>query len=557
VKAKLLFFIFIISIIYFFYASISFIKISATTYDEGVHLSSGYSYIETGRYLMNIYDHPPLAKILAAIPLKFMKLNSFISHKYFQYLMQYNYGDLFLYNNTQDAEKILNTSRYFLLSFWGISFIFLFYLYSSTLDKNISLYSLILFSTNPIFISNIPLVTTDIAPTFFYTFTYLVGWWLSSDLKFKNKILNSNYNLSIIAGILSGLAMTSKYSMFILPPFFVVLLIFNNFFTNKFKNKELIKIIVIYLLTSIIVLAMVFKGNITLYSNALFETFKRLDKGRSSFIMGHYSIEGVWWYFPVAFFLKNSIFLFLFFIIGLFFTIKDWKKYIWLIFPFLFYFLASLNSKVQIGIRHLLPLMPFVIIISAIAIDKIIKKYSLKSLFFIIPFFIFSIVHLLKVHPFYLSYFNEIIGHSNGYKYLTDSNIDWGQDIKSLSNYLKENGNPPIIISYFGVANPDYYKLNYVSLWTITNVDFPLKNIDLCSAKKILFAISITNLQATYYRDKTVFNWLKNKEPIYKAGYSIFLYDITNDKESLLKLAKIFEASNMLNYSNCIRRLIK
>lgn len=548
----------LIAAIYFFYLAFSFINISAATYDETVHLSSGYSYLVTGRYLMNIYDHPPLAEILAAFPLKFMKLNSFTGHHFFLSLMPYHYGDLFLYHNIKDAEEILNTSRYFLLFLWGGLFILTFYICEKIFGENTGLISIILFSVNPLFISNIPLVTTDIAPTFFYFVSFLAGYIIFEN-KTNIKFFKQEFYLIILAAISSGLAMSSKYSMFILPPFFSTLMIFANLLSNKFKFSQLLKLISIYLIISLLVLLIVFKGNISLYSDALMETFKRLEKGRSSFIMGSYSLEGVWYYFPVAFLIKNPLFLVLSWLIGFMFVLKRCKNHIWIIFPFLIYFAASINTKVQIGVRHLLPVMPFAILMASIGIKKIVENYSLKAICPTILVFIISLFSLIKTHPFYLSYFSEIIGGAkNGYKYLTDSNIDWGQDIKTLANYLKKQGNPPIILTYFGSANPNYYGINYIPLWFITNTTFPTKNVDLCSSEKILWAVSVTNLQATYYADKSIFNWLKDKKPVYKAGYSIFVYDFSNDKEILKKIFDILKNSKYSHdILNCLEKKIK
>ncbi|PIS47352.1 MAG: hypothetical protein COT17_03925 [Elusimicrobia bacterium CG08_land_8_20_14_0_20_51_18] len=540
-------------IVFYFYAGISFVKKSAATYDETVHLSSGYSYLETGKYRMNIMDHPPLAEMLAAAPLKFLKLNSFVTHRYFQSRMPYNYGDLFLYQNNADAEKILNTSRYFLLLFWSPLFLVLFYLFGRfSGGKNAGFAAVLLFSVNPVFISNIPLVTTDIAPAFFYFSACLAGFLLSSGEKTGFRLLENRYALAAAGGAAAGLAMASKYSMFVLPPLFSALLIFDNFFSNKFKIKELVKIISVFLAVSLLALLVVYKGDMTLYSDALTETFRRLSGGRSSFIMGKHSVEGVWWYFPAAFALKSPLFLTALFLAGLFFMFREYRKFLWILAPFFFYFLSAMSSKVQIGVRHILPALPFVLLIAAYGIVKIYDKFRRKSLYLLAPFFLFSFFSVAKTHPFYLSYFSEAAGGAEkGWEYLTDSNIDWGQDLKSLSGYLREKGNPPVVLAYFGVANPAYYGLNYVPLGLVSNVPFEPSPADLCSSEKILLAVSVTNLQGTYYADKDTFSWLRTREPVYRAGYSIFLYDLTEDREGAETLDKLFKKSGLGGYAAC------
>ncbi|MBU4421560.1 MAG: hypothetical protein L6420_00670 [Elusimicrobia bacterium] len=66
------------------------------------------------------------------------------------------------------------------------------------------------------------------------------------------------------------------------------------------------------------------------------------------------------------------------------------------------------------------------------------------------------------------------------------------------------------------------------------------ETVHLCKFDKVLFAISVTNLQSVYYTNKDTFNWLKNIKPVFRAGYSIFLYDLTNDKDGISRIAEFF-----------------
>ena len=67
---------------------------------------------------------------------------------------------------------------------------------------------------------------------------------------------------------------------------------------------------------------------------------------------------------------------------------------------------------------------------------------------------------VLRVHPHYLGYFNELAGGpSGGWRYLVDSNLDWGQDLKALKRWMDDHGVARVKLSYFGAADPDYYGL--------------------------------------------------------------------------------------------------
>jgi hypothetical protein len=106
-------------------------------------------------------------------------------------------------------------------------------------------------------------------------------------------------------------------------------------------------------------------------------------------------------------------------------------------------------------------------------------------------------------------------GPRNGYKYLADSNLDWGQDLKGLSIYLRGNNISEVKLQLLGTAPPEYYGIKYTNLT--------------CEPTTGILAISATNLQSVHdwKGNHTCYNWIKNYEPIKIIGYSIFVYDIT------------------------------
>jgi Dolichyl-phosphate-mannose-protein mannosyltransferase len=551
-KGKIVSFIVLIALVLHIYAGLSFIKTSAPTYDETVHLSSGYSHIAGGKYIMNIMDHPPFSEMLSAAPLFFYKLNSFMSHPYFSAKAPYHYGDLFVFNNTKSAKRIVNTARIFTFLIWTLLFsIFIFFFSKQLHSFESAAFALIIFASMPIFISNNALITTDSAAALFYFISFYFGAMASLTIgseASRKKVLV----YLCAAGFFTGLAMASKFSMVIIAPILVGIWGIDFFLIRKSDFKKFFIFLGIYILLAVFTLALVYKFNLFLYMEGLLSTLKRVNTGRPSFVWGHYSMNGVLWYFPFAFLIKTPIFVLLCSVFGFIaIALKPKKKYIWIIIPFIFYLFISITSRLQIGIRHILPLMPFICIIASIGMAEFYKnkKVALALVFSLI----LSSAFLFKTHPFYLSYFNSLIGGpDNGYKYLADSNVDWGQDIPELSKYLKENGNPPIIFAYFGVSRPEYYGIKHVPLGIISNIELKGTNEDLCKMDKVLFAISVTNLQSVYYRNKDTFNWLKDIKPVFRAGYSIFLYDLTKNKDGVSRLVEFFDNGKGENKAKCL-----
>ena len=136
-------------------------------------------------------------------------------------------------------------------------------------------------------------------------------------------------------------------------------------------------------------------------------------------------------------------------------------------------------------------------------------------------------ISVISAYPNLLSYFNEIIGGSrNGYLYVVDSNLDWGQDLKRLTKWVNENKIDKIYVNYFGGGDPSYYlKEKYAPWWGANSAaEFPKENY---------LAVSATLLQGGRGVPVKGFNqpvgyylWLSNYQPVTVIGNSIFIYYI-------------------------------
>jgi len=133
----------------------------------------------------------------------------------------------------------------------------------------------------------------------------------------------------------------------------------------------------------------------------------------------------------------------------------------------------------------------------------------------------------LKIYPHYLAYFNELIGGpKNGRQYVVDSNLDWGQDLKRLAQFVEKNKINKIYVDYFGGGSVEYYLKEKYQPW---HGDYQPGELPANS----WLAISATFLSGGQGRPAPGFesltgfyNWLKQYEPIEIIGYSIFVYFI-------------------------------
>jgi hypothetical protein len=125
------------------------------------------------------------------------------------------------------------------------------------------------------------------------------------------------------------------------------------------------------------------------------------------------------------------------------------------------------------------------------------------------------------IYPHYLAYFNEFVGgYKNGYKYLTDSNTDWGQDIKRLNEWTEKNNVDKIAVDVFpGAFEAQHYLGDKMEEWHVQN-----------GRPTGYFAVS-----ATFYQNSKLkkganngmdYSWLDDLKPVDNIGGSILIYKL-------------------------------
>ena len=160
-----------------------------------------------------------------------------------------------------------------------------------------------------------------------------------------------------------------------------------------------------------------------------------------------------------------------------------------------------LFSHINNVYRYLFPsLVLFILGASQIVNFLDFKKPAVK-IFFIL-YTLYFILSSFFSFPFDLSYTNEFTGiPPQGYKYLSDSEVDWGQDLERLGKWLKDNREEEqtITLSYLGTAEPAFYGIKYRPL-----------QFDSLSHLSGIVAISVGNL--------TLGDWQWRSQPDYKLG---------------------------------------
>jgi len=547
--------------------------------DEIAHIPSGYSYLTTGDYRLNP-EHPPLIKDLAALPLLFTNVkfphdlwaanNPVINN-------QWEMGWSFLYKmgNNPDMIKLVAEVPMMLIS---LLFGLLVYLWAKELfGKKAGLFALILYVFNANIIAHSRFVTTDLGiSAAFFLSTYLVYKYLKKpNLK---TLLWAGLGFGVVLVTKFSAAVLAPTYLIV----WVMLMLRKGKETGaplleRINDKDWRKrawsgfvafagIVLIgvtamwlfYIPHTMNMSAEVQKGLIAesgvgpftkplqaLSGNAVTKPLAQwllgftmvtghVEGGHDAFLLGQTSNQGWWYYYPVTFVLKTQIALLALIVLTFVFwklqKRKEWftEVYLWVLPACLL--ALGMQGKIDLGIRYMLPIYAYIILAVSPLADLITKENLMKVKDHFKQFVLAWIIVLLVVwyaaaailiYPHYLCYYNEFVGgYKNGYKYLTDSNTDWGQDIKRLATYVHDNNIQRIYVDVFPSAfEAKYYIGDPMVEWHVQD-----------GRPSGYFAVS-----ATFYQNSKLkkgvnggvdYSWLDDKTPIANIGGSILIYNL-------------------------------
>ena len=241
---------------------------------------------------------------------------------------------------------------------------------------------------------------------------------------------------------------------------------------------------------------------------------KMLTTKNTGYLKGETSYEGWWWYFPYALFVKTPIPSLLCFLFGIGCAAVQVRRlsdkssadvpenvleWMGMTLSVLFYSGIAMISSYNVGIRLMLSIYPCMISLVGLSTPHFGKSKILRyTLCILLVWLGFTFIYQSS-DP--LSYFNEFVGGSkNGYKHLVDSNLDWGQDLPLLAEYLDERENQEVWLQYFGAISPSSYGIEYQPI--VTPYAQPESvNVVLDPLSEGLYVVSLTYLFGGYILD--------------------------------------------------------
>jgi hypothetical protein len=519
-------------------------RLKSPTMDEQNHIARGLAYLRTGDLRLSV-EHPPLVNALCALPLLLdPQVELPLDHPSWQSGAWYAFADEFLWRaNAADVDCIVFLSR---LPVIGLALVSgaLVYRWARELGgARAGLLALFLFTFDPNILAHARLVTTDLGVTVFSFLAVYALWRVLRDKPGSqpDELRGRAWWCGILlAGVALGLALTAKFSALLLCPLFCLFVLWQAI-THRTLRPFFISLLVIFVLALLTLWAVygfevgpLDAGGPSLpapsYLRGVQAILRRTEGGNPSFLMGQYSTTGWWYYFPVAFLIKTPIPTLLLLLTSLILTARHrtWRCDLFLLLPMVAFLGVNLFSRLNIGYRHLLPVLPFVIVYVSYK-PIFCQKMGLWRKMSFSLLLLWYLVSALFIYPDYLTYFNELAGGpANGYRWLVDSNLDWGQDLPGLQRYVETHDLAQVYLSWFGSARPEHYGIPYRSLpgYPLYQGDAETFAFNPYHPAPGTYAISATNLQGVALRDHDTFLWFRQRQPTARIGYSIFVYEV-------------------------------
>lgn len=445
--------------------------------DENIDIVDGYYYWQGD--VLSAAEHPPLAKALQALPSRFMGLQSKSGLSFSNYDIRDSYFLTVL--NRGHFQAILASAR-FVTFLFGLALGLL--LFGLARKKSLPFLATVmtLWAFEPTLLAFSGFALADLPLAFFFIAA------LSQFQKIMLKPSKSALHQSVLAGLLSAMAVTVKFTALLLIPVFLVL----EFFAwVETRPRPILRamaqrwlwgtgvavfwVCLVYLPGTLAIPG--HPGPLGLFLNG----FKSISNviGDFYYFQGNLSQRTHWDYYPTAFLLKSPLTFLVLLSLGLFLVL--WRKIKWPAWqwvPPIVFFSVFLFYH-DMGLRLILPVYPFCILMAGRAGEWMVSPTGPDRFIphRILPLFwggllLFQAFSVCLRFPDQVSYFNELTAPERRLYWLGDSNLDFGQDTKRLAQAVKDRGWNHVKLAYFGGTDPELYGIKW-SYWTQKDLKGP------------------------------------------------------------------------------------
>ncbi|HEX7127759.1 MAG TPA: glycosyltransferase family 39 protein [Thermodesulfobacteriota bacterium] len=507
------------------------------TFDEPAHLAAGMEWLDRGRYAYEAL-HPPLARVAVAIGPRLSGVRSTGEAN------MWREGNALLYAHGS-YERNLAMARLGILPFFVVAAWLTWAWARALYGDAAALVALGLFTTLPPILGHAGVATTDMA---------LVATLVAALYAFDAWLVRPSVARGAWLGLASGLAVLTKLSALVFLPVSALLVIAARWRRSGdgTARSRLGSAAACLAAASLVVwagyrfevgrvsvltdgerreagrqadgLGLVASARRavdgrTLPAPRLVEGIELLRRkqagGNASYLLGErLRNQSVWYFFPVAVAVKSPLPFLILAGVGLACLAAALRRDAdgGRLVPAAAacgILLASLPSHVNIGVRHVLPLLALLAMVAGHGVIRLWASGAARTARPAVALLLgWHVLSTSLAHPHYLAYFNELAAGTPD-RILVDSDLDWGQDLKQLASALRERGVTRLSLAYFGSADPARHGLP------------PVRKLEPYRPTTGWVAISVTKL-----RGRAGYGWLDAHRPVAIVGTSIWLYYI-------------------------------
>jgi dolichyl-phosphate-mannose-protein mannosyltransferase len=480
------------------------------TIDEVAHLGAGVSYLQKLDMRMN-EEHPPLAKVVAAIPLVFRGIHADYSDISWRFSGNSLFAS-FLGEWPWGHAVALRWNDPYSTVFWGrVPMLlltlalgaFMYFFVSQLGSPWGGVLCLAAYVSTPAFLVFGPLILTDIPVAFF---SLLTLWSFASLWRSPSRKGLVRFGLLFGAAILSKFSagallfcfLAFRLSLRFAPVsqmpvaladlkewrrvrarylwqgiFLAAVTVYVVYFVLSWNQSSDSLAVLGYNPAALIVRRLLLPAWLFLRGLGLFA----LTSSRPAFILGHSYSHGVWFYFPIVFFLKSTLSFLLMLLLTLLvarIAARKLKNTEWIpsemefhwraIWTSLLVFVAfCMLSRMTISIRHFtIPIMLLILLMApAPRALRVLRQNGWPAARFAMAAYIvlalLSVATIIRAYPHFFPFLNSLsFGHPS-YALVSDSNLDWNQSLPEVDRFAHERGLPRILIDEYGYNDPNVY----------------------------------------------------------------------------------------------------
>jgi hypothetical protein len=480
------------------------------TADEFYHVPAGYYHLTAGEFRINT-EHPPLWKMLAAVPPALFVRPEAPAPRY--------EASAEPRRRTEETLALFwraNTERFEAIAFWSrvpavlvtLALGWLVFVYARRLfGRRAALLAAALYCFEPTVLAHGRVIQTDVPAAFSYLLFFYALQACARSLTWRR---------ALGLGAAAGLALATKFSLVVVVPVFVsgaalllalaprrglsrgrvalhaaaavaaALLVVNA--SYYFQRPPLLEGDLAYIARHTPAAAGRVEAGVgalsafvpTPFLLGVYQVWVHNRNGHLASLMGRYGFEGWWLYFPVAFALKTTVPFLLTSLAALAWAARGVyrrrdRRLLWLLAPLALYALPAMSSRINIGVRHFLPVFPFLFILGGALLERVLRagrrSYTLAAALLLC----WVVFEAARAFPHYVPYMNQLAWRRPHWYYLGDSNVEWGDDARELALYLRARGETRVTAALLDgitfnefsveyVRTLDHYGVGYVNL---------------------------------------------------------------------------------------------